>query len=82
MEAWDVRDPIGESEEVFRQVRDQIEQRVLELIERLRSRKPVGPRYCRHPDRPSQQRLTLGGGLLDNKSVPPIMRMWRNWQTR
>jgi len=42
VEVWDVRDPIGESEEVFRQVRDEIEQRVLQLIERLRSRKPAG----------------------------------------
>ncbi len=31
VEKWDVRDPIGESEEVYRQVRDEIEQRVLEL---------------------------------------------------
>lgn len=42
VEVWDVRDPIGESDEVYRQVRDEIERRVLELIERLRSRKPVG----------------------------------------
>jgi arsenate reductase (thioredoxin) len=42
MEAWEIRDPIGESEEVFRQVRDEIEGRVLKLIERLRSRKPAG----------------------------------------
>jgi arsenate reductase len=41
VEVWDVCDPIGESEEVFRQVRDEIEQRVLQLIERVRSRKPV-----------------------------------------
>ena len=41
VEVWDVRDPIGESEEVYRQVRDEIEQRVLELIQRLRSRKPA-----------------------------------------
>jgi arsenate reductase len=41
IEAWDVRDPIGESEKVFRQVRDDIEQRVLQLVERLRSRKPA-----------------------------------------
>jgi len=41
VEVWDVRDPIGESEEVFRQVRDEIEQRVLQLIEQLRLRKPV-----------------------------------------
>ena len=59
------------------QVRDEIEQRVVELIERLRSRKPAGSEAMRR-----QRRLTLAGGLLDNKSVPPIMRMWRNWQTR
>jgi arsenate reductase (thioredoxin) len=41
MEVWDVPDPIGESEEVFRRVRDQIESRVQDLIERLRSRKPA-----------------------------------------
>ena len=37
VEEWDVRDPIGESEQVFRQVRDEIERRVLALIEVLRS---------------------------------------------
>jgi arsenate reductase len=42
VEVWEVRDPIGESDEVFRQVRDDIEQRVRQLIHRLRSRKPVG----------------------------------------
>jgi arsenate reductase len=42
VERWEVRDPIGQSDEVFRQVRDEIEQRVLELIARLRSRKPAG----------------------------------------
>jgi len=41
VELWQVRDPIGESPEVFRQVRDEIELRVLELIEKLRSRKPA-----------------------------------------
>lgn len=41
VEKWDVRDPIGLSDDVFRQVRDEIEQRVLELVERLRSRKPA-----------------------------------------
>lgn len=42
VEVWNIQDPIGESELVFRQVRDEIEQRVLDLIDRLRSRKPVG----------------------------------------
>jgi arsenate reductase (thioredoxin) len=40
VEVWDIRDPIGESENVFRKVRDEIEQRVLRLVETLRSRKP------------------------------------------
>jgi arsenate reductase len=41
MEVWDIHDPIGESEDVFREVRDEIEQRVRQLIETLRSRKPA-----------------------------------------
>jgi arsenate reductase len=41
VETWDVRDPIGESEEVFRDVRDQIEQRVMRLILKMRARKPA-----------------------------------------
>ena len=41
VEVWNISDPIGESEDVFRQTRDEIEQRVLQLIETLRSRKPV-----------------------------------------
>jgi arsenate reductase (thioredoxin) len=41
MEVWEVLDPIGESEQVFCQVRDQIEARVRQLIEKLRSRKPA-----------------------------------------
>ena len=39
VEDWEVRDPIGESEEVYRDVRDEIEQRVMRLILELR-----GPR--------------------------------------
>lgn len=38
LEEWDVRDPIGEPEEVFREVRNDIERRVLALIKALRSR--------------------------------------------
>jgi protein-tyrosine-phosphatase len=41
VEVWEIRDPIGESDEVFRQVRDQIEDRVLQLIEKMRLRKPA-----------------------------------------
>lgn len=43
VETWVVRDPIGESEEVYREVRDQIEQRVMRLILKVRSRKPPAP---------------------------------------
>jgi len=42
VEVWPVRDPIGETDEVFRQVRDEIEQRVLHLIEQLRSSQSTG----------------------------------------
>ena len=40
VEEWTVHDPIGESEEIFRQVRDEIEQRVMRLISSMRTRKP------------------------------------------
>jgi arsenate reductase len=40
VENWTVRDPIGESEDVYREVRDQIEQRVMRLILKVRARKP------------------------------------------
>ncbi len=36
---WEIRDPIGESEDIYRQVRDEIEQRVMQLILRMRLRK-------------------------------------------
>jgi protein-tyrosine-phosphatase len=58
VEVWDVRDPIGESEEVFRQVRDEIEQRVLQLIETLRSRQPAAAEAASQVDtrrRPTRQ---------------------------
>ena len=42
VEEWKIRDPIGESEEVYRRVRDQIEQRVMGLVLGMRSRKPPG----------------------------------------
>jgi arsenate reductase (thioredoxin) len=39
VETWPIRDPIGESEEVYCEVRDQIEQRVMRLILKTRARK-------------------------------------------
>lgn len=41
VENWNVRDPIGESEQVFRQVRDDIEHRVRKLIASMKTRKPA-----------------------------------------
>ena len=42
VEDWDIQDPIGESEDVYREVRDQIEQRVMRLVLGMRHRKPAG----------------------------------------
>jgi arsenate reductase len=39
-EAWTVRDPVGSSEAFHREVRDDIEARVMQLILRLRQHKP------------------------------------------
>jgi protein-tyrosine-phosphatase len=43
---WIVRDPIGQSEEVYRECRDNIERQVMQLILQLRreSRGPVKPK--------------------------------------
>lgn len=43
VEHWDVRDPIGESVDVYREVRDQIELRVMQLILVMRARKQAKP---------------------------------------
>ena len=43
VERWEIRDPIGESEEIYREVRDQIEQRVMQLILTMRVRKKNKP---------------------------------------
>jgi arsenate reductase len=43
VEKWDIRDPIGESEEIYREVRDQIELQVMQLILVLRARKKTKP---------------------------------------
>jgi arsenate reductase len=43
VEEWELRDPIGESEDIYREVRDQIELRVMQLILVLRARKKTKP---------------------------------------
>jgi arsenate reductase len=53
VEVWEVRDPIGESIEVFRRVRGEIEQRVRDLIERLRTRKPAASQALQSAARPA-----------------------------
>ena len=55
MEEWYVDDPIGESEEVFREVRDEIERRVLRLIDILRSRKVVASETGSNAERVDSQ---------------------------
>jgi len=42
VEDWNVRDPIGESEKVYRQVRDEIEGRVMKLILAMRAEQNEG----------------------------------------
>ena len=59
VEDWVVRDPIGESEKVYREVRDEIERRVKKLISSLRSRKPPA----------SAERL--GGHRVDSQGRAP-----------
>ncbi len=39
---WDVRDPIGQSEKVYREVRDEIERLVLGLLSEVRARTGAG----------------------------------------
>jgi arsenate reductase (thioredoxin) len=40
VENWDIRDPIGQSEKTYRQVRDEIESRVMNLIMVMRAEHP------------------------------------------
>jgi len=40
---WRIPDPIGRTVEIYRQTRDQIEQKVLELIRELQAGNPVTP---------------------------------------
>jgi protein-tyrosine-phosphatase len=40
VEDWDVGDPFGSDLAVYRRIRDEIERRVGDLIERLRTREP------------------------------------------
>lgn len=61
VEAWDVPDPIGESEKVYRQVRDQIEQRVMRLVLGMRSRKPPQ----------SEESSASGPARVDSHRQPP-----------
>jgi len=60
VEEWTVRDPIGEPEEVYREVRDQIEQRVMRLVLAMRNRKP-----------PRSQESVSGSARVDSQRQPP-----------
>ena len=61
VEEWDVPDPIGESEKIYRQVRDQIERRVMRLVLGMRSRKP--PR--------SEESAVSSAARVDSRRHPP-----------
>ena len=61
VEDWKIQDPIGKSEEVFRRVRDEIEQNVMRLVLAMRNRKPAqsaGP-------------AANGGSWVDRHAQPP-----------
>lgn len=62
VEEWQVRDPIGESEEVYREVRDQIEQRVMRLVLAARARKPP---------QSEERRSTTAQPRVDTRRRPP-----------
>jgi len=49
VERWDVRDPIGQSKQVYTEVRDEIERRVLKLIASMRGRKPAASAHKSAP---------------------------------
>ena len=61
VEEWDILDPIGRPEEVFRRVRDQIEQNVMQLVLAMRNRKP--PR--------SEGQAAVSPSLVDRHAQPP-----------
>lgn len=62
VEEWPVQDPIGEPEEIYRQVRDQIERRVMGLVLTMRNRsKP--PR--------SEEQTTASASRVDTRAQRP-----------
>jgi len=61
VEEWSVLDPIGMPEEVFRAVRDEIEQRVMRLVLAMRNRKPAQ----------SEGQATQGSARVDMHAQPP-----------
>lgn len=61
VEEWDILDPIGQPEEVFRKVRDEIEQRVMRLVLMMRNRKPAK----------SEGQTAAGSARVDRHAHPP-----------
>ena len=55
VEVWNVRDPVGESEEIYREVRDQIENLVMQLILGMRARNRVKPAARSEVDTPRRR---------------------------
>jgi arsenate reductase len=65
VETWDVRDPIGCSEEVFRQVAAEIERRVMSLIIKLRGE--AGGKRTASPSRRRFAAFDRNAPVPDNK---------------
>ena len=63
VEDWPVQDPIGMSEDVFRAVANEIEQRVMRLVLAMRSRQPRAPERAGQPRR----RFDARRRVSDNK---------------
>lgn len=61
VEEWDILDPIGRSEEIFRAVRDEIEDRVMRLVLTMRNRKPAQ----------SEATAPSGPARVDRHAQPP-----------
>jgi arsenate reductase len=71
VEDWNVRDPIGEPEEVYRQVRDEIEQRIMRLVLGMRSRKPPKSEV-QAPETPGRKAHTQAGpAAVDTRRRTP-----------
>lgn len=71
IEDWSVRDPIGEPEEVYRQVRDEIEQRVMRLVLAMRTRKTPMAEVSTGETLPRKNHAQAGPAPVDTRRRSP-----------